>query len=136
MKKPKFEVGEWCFCEFELQRVKSTEDDRINGVTTGIIEMGGYDLSDRCFPISIEIKRVSDSVAYWSRQFHAIKHNGLNHPDLNRALVDRWVELCKNINNQKKLQVLYDELDAFGTKVRSAAANLRLMEVSGIPLFR
>lgn len=136
MNQPKFKKGDWVFCEFVLQQVKSTADDRINGVTTGIIEMGGRDLSDRCFPLNMDIKVVSDAVAYWSKKFHAIKSNSLNHPDLHRALVDIWVEMCENIGNEKKLKILYDKLDKFGAEVESAAENLQYVRVDDVRIFR
>ncbi len=64
--------------------------------------MSGHDISDRCFPLTLSIKRVSDAASYWSKQFHEAKCNGLNHPDLNRALISRWAEICKNIDNEKE----------------------------------
>ena len=36
MKKLKFQKGEWCFCEFKLQQVMETEENRITGISDGI----------------------------------------------------------------------------------------------------
>lgn len=96
MKKLKFQKGEWCFCEFRLQQVIETEENRITSVSDGIIRSGSSDLSDRCYPLEMDVKCISDAVAFWSIKFHELKNNSLNHPDLNRELIRRWVELCDN----------------------------------------
>ena len=97
----KFQKEDWVFCEFKLQQIMETKENRITEVSDGMFRMSGHDISDRCFPLTLSIKRVSDTAAYWSKQFHEAKCNGLNHPDLNRALISRWAEICENIDNEK-----------------------------------
>ena len=134
--KPKFEKGTWIFCEFELQQVKETEENRITSVTSGHLQMGGHDLSDRCFEINMRTKIASDNVQYWNRQFHDTKgSNALNHPDLNRALIERWVAICEEKNDEKR-QVLYDKLSEFGRAVLEKIRDARFQEVEGVSVFR
>ena len=111
MNKPKFKKGEWCFCEFILQQVTETNKDRITEVSDGYFTHGGHDLSDRCYPMEMRVKIISDDVNYWRNEFHRLKNNSLNHPDLNRKLIDMWVDMCENRNNQEKLKELYEKLN-------------------------
>jgi hypothetical protein len=86
MKTLKFKQGEWCFCEFVLQQVIETEENRITAVSDGMFRLSSNDLSDRCYPLEMIIKIISDEVAYWSKEFHSLKINTLNYPDLNKEL--------------------------------------------------
>lgn len=134
--KPKFEKGTWIFCEFELQQIRETEDDRITSVTTGQVQMGGHDLSDRCFEINMRTKLASDHCYYWSQKFHNTEgSNALNHPDLNRALIERWVALCEETDDKKR-QVLYEKLGLFCNSVLRKVRDARDQEVEGVSVFR
>lgn len=135
MKEPKFKEGEWCFCEFVLQQVQETKDNRITSVSDGMFSLGSNDLSDRCYPLTMRIKRISDTVKHWSNEFHKLHHNNLNHPDLNRELIRRWVEMCEE-SDDKKLQELYDSLSEFGNSVIRKINDLRYEQIEGINLFR
>ena len=108
---------DWCFCEFTLQKIIETEENRITGVSDGMFKLGGSDLSDRCYPLEMKVKQISDTVAYWSREFHRLKNNSLNHPELNIELIRRWVELCDNREDENRLNELYDKLYEFGNSV-------------------
>jgi len=133
---PKFKEGTWIFCEFELQQVKETEDNRITSVTSGQFNLSGHDLSDRCVEINLRTKLASDHCQYWNRQFHDAKcTNALNHPDLNRALIERWVAICDEPNDKKR-QVLYDKLSEFGRAVLEKVRTTMFQEVDGISVFR
>jgi hypothetical protein len=135
MDKTNFKVGDWCFCEFKLQQIKRMEDDEIMGVTDGFFEHGGH-LTDRCFPMDMDIKRISNDVEYWHNEFHKLKNNALNHPDLNWKLIDMWVEMCNNRNDEKKLKELYEKLNAFGDAIVKKVRDFSLEEVDGIKIFR
>ena len=136
MQKAKFQKGDWCFCEFKLRQIMNTEENRITEVSDAMFIMSGYDISDRCFPLDLTIKRCSDTVAYWSKRFHELNHNSLNHPDLNSELISRWVVMCENKDDEKKLQELYDSLDKFGNAVIKKVQELKYEEVEGVALFR
>jgi hypothetical protein len=136
MQKAKFKKGDWCFCEFKLQQIMNTEENRITEVSDVMFRTSGYDISDRCFHLDLTIKRCSDTAAYWSKRFHELNNNSLNHPDLNRELISRWVAMCENKDNEKKLQELYDSLDKFGNAVVKKVNELKCEEVEGLSLFR
>ena len=136
MKKLKFQKGEWCFCEFRLQQVLETEENRIISVSDGVFSLFSSDLSDRCYPLEMDVKRISDAVAFWSTKFHELKNNSLNHPDLNRELIRRWAELCDNRKDENHLKELYDSLNTFGMSVLRKVQDLSFEEVGGVSLFR
>lgn len=128
-----FKLGDWCFFEFELHQIKEIKEGRINEVFDGISSCGGYDLNDRCFPLTLDIKRRSDSVYYWYRKFMDDRH--LNHPELTNRLVEMWVDLC-NENDKEKLQSHYTKIDQFGHSVINARDDFRIREVDGIKIIR
>lgn len=133
----KFKKGDWCFCEFTLQQVEEcAEDGRIRSVTDGFFNLSGHDLTDRCFPLALDVKRISDDVDYWSKQLLNLNQVGLNHPDLNRELIRRWVEMCEKRGNTEELKVLSQALNDFGTSVIHRVTDLRNDEVEGVSLFR
>lgn len=134
MNNPKFKKGDWVFCEFVLQQIKDTNEDRVTSVTDGFFELSGRDLSDRCFPLTVKNKRVSNEVEGWSKRFHALKGPGLNYPDLNRELIRRWVEMCEA--DEKDLQKLYDSIGEFGRKIERRVQELKYEEIEGVNIFR
>ena len=136
MKNLQFKKEDWCFCEFKLQQIMETEENRITGVSDGMFRLGSRDLSDRCYPLEMKVKQISDTVAYWSTEFHRLKNNSLNHPDLNRELIRRWVELCDNREDENRLKELYDKLSEFGNSVLRKVRDLNFEEVEGVSLFR
>lgn len=135
MKNPKFKKGEWCFCNFKLQQVTETNENRIESVSDGIGTTTG-DLTTRCFSINMHVKKTSDDVAYWSREFNNLKINGLNHPDLNSKLIDMWIEMCQSENDEKKYQTLSKNLIIFGCRVRERVNEIQNENIDGVYLFR
>jgi hypothetical protein len=136
MKNLKFKKKEWCFCEFKLQQIMETKKNRITSVSDGMFRLGSNDLSDRCYPLEMKIKQISDTVAYWNKEFHKLKNNSLNHPDLKIELIRRWVELCDNREDEKRLKELDDKLSEFGSAVLKKVRDLNFEEVDGVSLFR
>lgn len=134
MTEPKFKKGDWVFCEFALQQIKETKGDRITSVTDGFFELSGQDISDRCFPLTVKNKRVSDEVEKWSKRFHALNGPGLNYPDLKRELIRRWVEMCEA--DEKDLQKLYASIGEFGRKIEQRVQELKYEEIEGVNIFR
>ncbi len=136
MNKPKFKKGDWCFCEFKLQQVIETNEDRITSVSDGYFNHGSSDLSDRCYPMEMRVKIISDDVNYWHNQFHQLKHNSLNHPDLNWKLIEMWIEMCENRNDKEKLSELYEKLNAFGQSVVNKVQEIKSETTEGVRIFR
>lgn len=136
MSKLKLKKGDWCFCEFRLSQIMETKDDRITEVSNGVFRHSGSDLSNRCFPLDLHIKTLSENIVYWSDKFHELKNNSINHPDLNRELISRWVELCKNKDNKDKISELMEKLSQFGNSVIKRINDLSNEQIDDINLFR
>lgn len=132
---PKFKQDDFCFSEFRLKQVTRTEENRITAVSDGLFSTSAYDLSDQCYPLTLPIKVISDAVAYYSTKFHSLKNNSLNHPDLNRKLIEIWIEMCDLVDDDKALRNKYKELDQFGEEVIKTVQNTLNQVVSGVQLF-
>ena len=136
MKTLKFKKGEWCFYDFELCQVTQTEENRITEVSSGVICYRGFDLSEECYPLEMSVKQISDSVAYLENEFSSLKNRSVNHMDLHRELLRRWIELCKNRNDEDHLTVLQNRLQEFGLSFLQKVHELDYEMVDGIRLSR
>jgi hypothetical protein len=130
-----FKKGDWCFCEFKLQQIVRVDESRITEVSDGNFSLSSYDLSDKCYPLDLSVKRISDTVAYFSDELHKTKLN-LNFPDLNREWVRRWCEMCDVRKDTEKLRKMYKDLEDFYTAILGRVTTLKTEEVSGVRLFR
>lgn len=131
-----WKVNDWCFCEFKLQQITEVEEGRVTSVSDGRFSLGSYDLSDRCYPLDLSIKRVSDSVAYYSDKFHKLNIPGFNYPDFNRELISRWVNLCDHVKDNDTIKKLYDELQEFCNNIERTINNQRDVSIAGFNLYR
>ena len=131
-----FKKGDWCFCEFKLQQIMEMNGQKVTEVSDGMFRHSSSDLSDRCFPIDMTIKILSDNASYWMDRFHSLEVNGLNYPDLSRAIIGRWVELCLNKDDKEKIKELSTELSSFGNCVIEAVKNSSSTIIDGVSLFR
>lgn len=145
MKKNTFKEGDWVLCDFKLQQITKTRGDCITNLSDGIFKMSGGDLSKHCFPLTLSINKVSIIASYWSREFTSSRIKGLNHPDLHRALVSRWVDVCENIDNEELVKAKLEKLSEFGKSVMEKINNIKsgieeiddikYIEVEGVKLF-
>lgn len=136
MKKINWKKGDWCFCEFKLQQITEMNETKITSVSDGNFSHGSSELNDRCFPLDMTVKRISDNVSYWHDQFHKLHHNSLNFPDLNRELIVRWCEMCKNKENADYLKNLDEKLTEFCKSVIQLVSDAKLKTVGGVSIFR
>lgn len=131
-------TGDWVFCEFKLQQITEMKEGRVTGVSTGYISMGSYDLRDRIFPMTKRIKVISEE---FERSYSKLHDNSgtlnLNFPDFNRWYIEKWVETCKDSENDEYVGKKYDELYKFERTVLDQIKTLQNdLEVEGIPFFR
>jgi len=132
-----WKVGDWCFCEFKLQIIKEvSEDGRVNSVSDGMFYMGGYDLNDRCFPLTFEGKQISDAFAYSYDNLRKELRNGrYNFPDFNRHAVEEWIKAMEAGDVQEGLR-LHTEFELWCQRVIVAAIQTNDLAVDGIRLMR
>ena len=106
----KWKKNDWCFCEFKLQMIKEVKEGKPTEVSTGHICMSGSDLSDRCYPMTLQSKINSENVERISDKIHKMRNNTINYPQLNRILIEKWQEICDAGNDNKVLEKLFTKL--------------------------
>jgi len=130
-----FRQGDWCFCEFKLQQIKEMEKNCITSVTDGNFSHGSSDLSDRCYPLEMKYKQISENVDYWKKKIQELNNNSLNYPDIHRAFIEKWCEMCDNADDHDKLRILYDKLAEFSRTIISKVQDSRTEIVDGVRIF-
>ena len=135
VKTMKWKVGDWCFCEYKLQMIKEMSDDgRITSVSDGCFQMGAYDLSDKCFPLTLEGKNISDAfVRIYQRMYDQIKNGNYNFPDFHRYSVKQWVEAMNYMNSAN---TIIDDFDYWCREVIDKVGKIGEVYVGSIPLMR
>jgi hypothetical protein len=132
---PMFKQGDWCFCEFKLQQIKQMEGNCITSVSDGNFSHSSSDLSDRCYPLEMKYKLISDNVTYWYKKLFDLRNNSLNYPDINRKLISSWCDMCDNPDNHEKLSVQYVKLADFCKAIISRIDTSRNEYVDGVKIF-
>lgn len=131
-----FSKDDWCFFEFKLVQVREVKDGCVQSVVDGKFQHSGLDLSDRCYPMELSIKAISDSVAFYYDELHKIKSLNLNYPDLNREYIRRWVELCDNRKDECKMKRLWESLRNFHQGIIETVNQTKQTEIEGVQIFR
>lgn len=131
-----YKINDWVFCEFKLQQIREMDGDRVTSVSDSRFSLSGNSLGDRCFPLDLNIKNISDSVAWYSDKIHALNHNGLNHPDIHRELINRWVEMCHVKDDKVALKGLFDSLADFYKSIEQIVSGLSNQYAGGVKIFR
>lgn len=132
---PMFRQNDWCFCEFKLQQIKEMTGDKVTQVSDGYFSHSGSDLTDRCYPLEMRYKLISEEVSHWSRKIHDLNNNSLNHPDINRALIEKWCDMCDNVDDNEKLQQQYNSLADFCRAIISKVQDARSVFVDDVRIF-
>ena len=132
---PMFKQNDWCFCEFKLQQIREMKENCITEVSAGNFSHGSSDLSDRCYPLEMKYKLISDNVAYWSNKLFELRNNSLNYPDINRALIQRWCDMCDVADDHDKLRNLYEKLNNFANSIINKVESSRNEYVDEVRIF-
>lgn len=133
-----WKVGDMCFFEFELSQVKEVKGGNVIEVSTGYIRTStGSGFNDRSFPVTLEIKLISNEYDSWSREIHKKGLRELNFPDIHRWLVAHWATTCQKPSEGDRLKERYGELSDFAREILDKCEESRKFVTSyGIPLFR
>lgn len=132
----KWKTSDWCFCEFKLQQIQEVKDNRVGEVSGGMFRLSGYDLSDRCYPLTLRGKRISDEFDMYSDKFHKLDDRSLNYPDINRWLIARWCETMDNQNDDDYIKAKFKELSDFFCEVRDKCDVRREDVVGNVKIFK
>jgi hypothetical protein len=134
--KPLWKVGDWCFCEFKLSQIEKMDKARVTAITTGYIAQSARDLTSRCFPVTVEVKRLSERWESANELSH--KCPSLNHPDIHEYLVRKWAEACERATTGDiglGLGACYAGLDDFERFLRNAVREQSEIFYDGVRLF-
>lgn len=110
-------IGDWCFNEFELKQIKDIrkfkDGNAITEVTNGYFSHSGSFLNDRCYPMNITIKLISENFKYYSDKLHQVQDLEFEKgfPNIHRELVRRWCECCDDKDDIEKIQEHYSKLE-------------------------
>ena len=120
-----FKVGDWVFCEFKLQQIKEICDGHITSISDGWFSHSSSDLDDRCFPIKMRIKTISNAFESWSAKLHREGMPHLNYPDIHNWLVEKWCKACQNYDTPEIVKLNLTELDTWGKKILQRCNELK-----------
>lgn len=88
-------TGDWIIFQYRIVQIKEAKDGRVTSVSDGQFETSGYNLSDRCFPLTLANKNAADYIESYAARVHREGGPGLNYP----ALHSKAVELAWGIMN-------------------------------------
>lgn len=71
-------TGDWIIFEYRIVQIKEAKDGRVTSVSDGQFETSGYDLSDRCFPLTLANKNAADYIESYAARVHREGGPGLN----------------------------------------------------------
>lgn len=133
----KWKVGHWVFCEFKLQQIMEMEDERVTSVSDGYFRLCSHSLNDRCFPLTLEVKCISDDVLYCRNRIHKEGAKDLNFPDIVRWLEMKWAEACTARNNgdKKYSNSVVEEIRKFTEDIISASEERKKVKINGVFVF-
>lgn len=127
-----FKEGDWIFYEFNLYQIETIDPERgVLSITDSHFNRGGYSLTEDCFPMSLDVKYVSDNVRYYYNEIHKFK--GLNFPDIQRELVRRWKEIINCEPDKRK--ILWENLESFYRDIKGGVEKRWVEVVGNIKLF-
>jgi hypothetical protein len=132
----KFKTGDWCFCDRRLKQIVDMDGDKITDVADGYSRSSYVDFSEICFPLDLDIKRISDDVEYYYNSLHKIKSANLNYPELNREYTRRWVKMCKLRNNEVALKKEWFRFVKFHELIVAEVEIKKNTVIGGVQIFR
>jgi hypothetical protein len=130
-----YRVGDWLFCEFNLQQIKEMRGNNITTVTDGFFSLSSSSLNDRCFPLEKRVKVISDGFDEWSKRIHREGHRSLNFPAINQWLIKKWRELCLARDDDDVLEKGIREVDEWCSNLLSRSKELLSETIGGIKMF-
>ena len=130
----KWSKDDWCFFEFNLVQIQEVKEGRVTSVSDGSFNTGGWDLSDRCLPLTLRTSAISDTLEYWSNRLHKEGNNALNYPDIHRKLVDLWYEWCLTEAKSDAAHTAADRVRDFAEGILRRVKQDQSEEIEGVRL--
>lgn len=133
--KRSFKENDWCYYNYKLSQILKIEDGNITGVTDGYFTSGGNN-TDNCYPLTIDIKLISEEVNTIYNMIHNLNFKSLNFPEIHYKLVQMWKYMCDNYNDNELIGKMYIELKDFYNKINDSVKSLREYKVLDINIYR
>lgn len=132
----RFKKNDFVFCEFKLQQIVAMEGSNITEVSDGLFSHSGNNLNDRCYELSLKNKTVSEFFERIHSQLHELKNNALNHPDMNRYLINKWCDCCFT-KDVKVINNIIESTEKWFEAVKNyVEIECRSKEIDGVRIFR
>ena len=132
-----WKVGDWCFCEMVLQQIKEMDGDRVTSVTDSFFSMGGNSINDRCFPLDLLVKNISDRFVAFKNRIRAEEWKAnLNWPDISEWFIRKWRAACIEKDNPTRLAERIEEAQKFARDVVEEIRDIHRKYVDGVALVR
>lgn len=131
--KTDWEIGDWCFSEFELKQItdirKYKDGNAITSVTDGMFNHSGSFLNDVCYPMDLKIKGVSDFFKSYEKKLQNIDDENIiakgEYSSVYREIVTKWCKCCDDIEDNNKIMKHYSELSDWYIFLMSGVKGLR-----------
>ena len=137
MDNKQFNVDEWVYHDFELVLIKEMDDDKITHVSDGSFSIMGTDMNKYCFPIDMNIKKISDLVKQKWDEILDLDFKSLNHYDIKRKFIEYWVFMCENVDEDNEVYTDYlNKFLAFSETIINKIKELKSLEVNNIKIFK
>lgn len=134
---PPFNLGQWIWCEHKLQQIKEMEDDQVTCVTDGYLSISSRSINDRCFPMDIRAKLVSEEYAGAYDRLHKTGRGlNLNFPDIHRWFVAEWAGVMQKRHDDEAVKSGYERLRTFERELTDAVEKAAATTAGGLRLFR
>jgi len=129
--KTDWKENEMCFFEFKLSEIKKLDENQVE-ISDGYfrIHSNKEDAFPRCFPVTLNIKTISEIYSIDSDKIHKEGLPGLNYPDIHRWLVQHWSITCQKPDNIEFIRKRYDELEKFTDEIFEKVKEIQMFKTS------
>lgn len=137
----KWQVGDWCFCAFELAQVKEARGGKVFEISTGFIRRSTGRDGLEVVPLTLRNIVISANWKHHHDRLHRDGSHFLNFPDIQRWLEETWYLACLlpdpgEGKEDPKLQEAFDNVRAFADKILEGVKQAREIRVDDVRLFR
>ena len=127
-----FKDGDWCYYELNLVHIVKVHDGGTCTINDGIFEIYSPRLDGECFPITFEIRDITE-------RFNDAYKAFVNSPEsavavlssIKRWVVDKWVEACNEPGNRSKVDKIILEVVTFFKEAKIVLKRVTDINVRG-----
>lgn len=131
-------VDDWCYYNAAHVQIKRITDGIINEVSDGLFNMSGSNLNDFCFPVTMDIKIISDDIRFYIDSIRKIEFNGLNWPRISNQFNIYWhdMRLSKLRGDNYKYEQYAKDARKFYDDLTEELRDLKMKTINDVHLLR